>query len=99
MELYSIEMRNYTSPKRYIKYCDDCWYETDESSTPRFTLKETERIAEQMKKHFTPSHKLCIRNTEGEECFIKQEEVETSVSWGNLTGNYVKQALGLTMKL
>lgn len=50
--LYSIKI-NKTG--RYVKYCDDCWYETDSAELRLFTKAQAENIARQMRKHYVYS--------------------------------------------
>ena len=50
--LYAIKI-NKTG--RYVKYCDDCWYETDSAELRLFTKTQAENIAQQMKKHYVYS--------------------------------------------
>lgn len=47
--LYSVKI-NKTG--RYVRYCDDCWYETDDSPMLRYTKERAEEIASQMRRHY-----------------------------------------------
>lgn len=48
-KLYSIKI-NKTG--RYVKYCDEHWYETSSEELRLFTKDEAEKIREQMKNHY-----------------------------------------------
>ena len=47
--LYSVRI-NKTG--RYVRYCDDCWYETDDSPMLRYSRERAEEIAKQMRNHY-----------------------------------------------
>ena len=50
--LYSIKIN---SSGRYVRYCDDCWYETCESEFPFFKKEQALKIREQLRKHYVYS--------------------------------------------
>lgn len=37
---------------RYVKRCDDCWYETSELPLATFSKEEAVEIAQRLKKHY-----------------------------------------------
>lgn len=72
-ELYSIEINTYTSPKRYIAFCDDRWYETTDNSLPVYTKQEVDKIVTQLQKHYISPYKLTIKTLSGEQ-YVPQVE-------------------------
>lgn len=48
-ELYSIKNKK---TGRYIKYCDDNWYETSGIELRLFTKDEAEKIAKKLRHHY-----------------------------------------------
>ena len=50
--LYSIRI---DKGGRYVRYCDDCWYEATDTELRLFTKEEAEKIAAQMKNHYVYS--------------------------------------------
>ena len=47
--LYSIRI---DKSGRYVRYCDDCWYEATDTELRLFTKEEAEKIAAQMRNHY-----------------------------------------------
>lgn len=47
--MYSVQIK---ATGRYVKYCDDNWYETSSTPWNNFTKEEAEKIAHQMRKHY-----------------------------------------------
>lgn len=48
-KLYSIKI---DKTGRYVKYCDEHWYETEGIAIPRYTKDQANSIARQMQKHY-----------------------------------------------
>ena len=63
-KLYSIKI---DKSGRYVRFCDDCWYETDETELRIFTREQCERIKAQMKNHYV--YKVTI--SDGEETILE----------------------------
>ena len=61
--LYSVKINN---SGRYVRYCDDCWYETENFELRLFTKERAEQIREQLRKHYVYS--VTISN--GEETIL-----------------------------
>lgn len=77
--LYSIRIDR---SGRYVRHCDDCWYETSEVELKIFTREQAERIRTQLKNHYVYS--VTISNGEetiADECPIRKsaQQVEASV--------------------
>ena len=68
-KLYSIKI---DKGGRYIRYCDDCWYETCESEFRFFTKEQALRIREQLRNHYVYS--VTISN--GEETIPTESPVK-----------------------
>lgn len=47
--MYSIQIK---ATGRYVKYCDDNWYETSSERWGLFSKEEAEAIAHKMRKHY-----------------------------------------------
>lgn len=62
MNLYSVKV---TATGRYIKHCDECWYETCGGELRLYTKEQAEAIAKQMRNHYV--YKVTISN--GEETY------------------------------
>lgn len=50
--MYSIQIK---ATGRYVKYCDDCWYETSKEPWSMYTKDEALSIAQKMRKHYVYS--------------------------------------------
>ena len=50
--LYSIRINN---TGRYVKYCDEHWYETDAAELRLFTKQQAESIEKQLRHHYVYS--------------------------------------------
>jgi hypothetical protein len=48
-KMYSVKINK---SGRYVRYCDDCWYEADTCDVGRFSKERAEEIAKQMRKHY-----------------------------------------------
>ena len=48
-KLYSVKINK---SGRYVRYCDDCWYETATVELNLFTKEMAEEIVKQMRKHY-----------------------------------------------
>ena len=48
-KLYSVRIDR---SGRYVKDCDDCWYESEAENIPRYTKERALEIARQMEKHY-----------------------------------------------
>lgn len=46
---YSVRL---TGSDRHIKWCNDCWYETESTPNFQFTREGALKIAEKLKKHY-----------------------------------------------
>lgn len=47
--MYSVQIK---ATGKYVKYCDDCWYETSNEPWRMYSKEEAEKIAHQMKQHY-----------------------------------------------
>lgn len=47
--MYSVQIK---ATGKYVKYCDDCWYEVSKEPWRLYTKDEAEKIAKQMRKHY-----------------------------------------------
>lgn len=47
--MYSVQIK---ATGRYVKYCDDCWYEASKEPWRLYSKEEAEKIAKQMRKHY-----------------------------------------------
>lgn len=65
--LYSIKI-NKTG--RYVKYCDDSWYETIDEPVRLFTKKEAEDVAKKLKRHYVYD----VTITDGTETIVSGRE-------------------------
>lgn len=50
--MYSVQIK---ATGRYVKFCDDCWYETSKEPWRQYSKDEAENIAKQMRKHYVYS--------------------------------------------
>lgn len=50
--MYSVQIK---ATGKYVKYCDDCWYETSTDRWGNYTKEEAEKIAKRMQKHYVYS--------------------------------------------
>ena len=48
MKKYSVRL----TPKRFILWCDKCWYESCDFENFIYTLEEAQEVVKQMKTHF-----------------------------------------------
>lgn len=48
-KLYTVRIN---TSGRYVKDCDECWYETEANPVPRYTRKRAEEIMRQLDKHY-----------------------------------------------
>lgn len=48
-KLYTVRIN---TSGRYVKDCDDCWYETEAEAIPRYTKERAEEILRQLDKHY-----------------------------------------------
>lgn len=51
-KLYSVKINN---SGRYVRHCDDCWYETENTELRLFTREQAERIRKQLRNHYVYS--------------------------------------------
>ena len=47
--MYSVKIK---ATGKYVKYCDDNWYETSKEPWHMYTKEEAENLAKQMRKHY-----------------------------------------------
>ena len=83
--LYSIKI---DKTGRYVKYCDDCWYETCEEEFRFFTKEEAEKIRKQMKNHYV--YKVTISNgvdTLTEDSPVKKPTPVSKMTFSDGKGN------------
>ena len=87
--LYSIRI---DKGGRYVRYCDDCWYEATDTELRLFTKEEAEKIAAQMKTHYVYS--VTISN--GKETFTIGRNSKKPIDMAPATSTPKK--MGMTMK-
>lgn len=87
--LYSIRI---DKGGRYVRYCDDCWYEATDTELRLFTKEEAEKIAAQMKNHYVYS--VTISN--GKETFTIGRNSKKPIDMAPVTSTPKK--VGMTMK-
>lgn len=51
-KLYSVKIN---ASGRYVRHCDDCWYETENTELRLFTREQAERIRKQLRNHYVYS--------------------------------------------
>lgn len=73
--MYSVQIK---ATGKYVKYCDDCWYETSNEPWNMYSKEEAEKIAHQMKKHYVY------------EVVISDGDKETYTMGGKITKNPVQ---------
>lgn len=81
--MYSVKIK---ATGRYVKWCDDCWYETTAAPLQIYTKEEAEKIARLMRKHYVYSVIISDGTTEYEVSAFKPKMAE-------------KQAVSTTGKL
>ena len=86
--LYSIRI---DKGGRYVRYCDDCWYDATDTELRLFTKEEAEKIAAQMKNHYVYS--VTISN--GKETFTIGRNSKKPIDMAPATSTPNK---GMTMK-
>jgi hypothetical protein len=64
-KLYSVKINN---SGRYVRYCDDCWYETESVELRLFTKERAEQIRQQLRNHYVYS--VTISN--GDETLLEE---------------------------
>ena len=47
--MYSIQIK---ATGKYVKYCDNCWYETSIEPWPFYTKEQAEAVAKKMREHY-----------------------------------------------
>ena len=87
--LYSIRI---DKGGRYVRYCDDCWYEATDTELRLFTKEEAEKIAAQMKNHYVYS--VTISN--GNETFTIGRNSKKPIDMAPATS--APKKMGMTMK-
>lgn len=73
-KLYSVKIN---ASGRYVRHCDDCWYETENTELRLFTREQAERIRKQLRNHYVYS--VTISNgdeTITDECPIRKKATQ-----------------------
>jgi len=60
--------------KRYVKWCDEHWYETTKDKLQIFTRKEAMKIAEQLASHYI--YNVILESDAGEEYISQMPKVK-----------------------
>ena len=47
--MYSVKIK---ATGKYVRHCDDCWYETSSDELRLYTKEEAEAVAKKMRKHY-----------------------------------------------
>lgn len=79
--MYAIKLPN---KNKYIKYCDDCWYETEPFPFFRFSYEKAKAIAQQLQTHYINSVELVSENGDIEiidnrKSFIKSQFISNTL--------------------
>jgi hypothetical protein len=64
-KLYSVKINN---SGRYVRYCDDCWYETESVELRLFTKERAEQIRQQLRNHYVYS----VTISHGDETLLEE---------------------------
>ena len=87
MDLYKVKVHE----GRFLKWCDDTWFETTDKEPQLYTLDEANKMVKLLRKHYIYNAKIVTSNDEEAQNIENNPETEKEQpKWYNMSISMIK---------